>query len=88
MTKQLTFGNAREPVKPPSSRYLTLKDLPGKGVQYHVNHLRRMWNSGQFPAPIHLSPRKLAWPESAIDAWLASKSERSARAPTPLPGGR
>lgn len=73
MTPQ--FGTARKPAKPAGKRYLTVKDLPPKGINYHPNHLRRMWDKGRFPKPIHLSPRKLAWPESVIDAWLASKME-------------
>ena len=75
MTKQKLLGTARVPAKPASGRYLTLKDLPEKGICYHINHLRRMWNGDRFPKPVHLSPRKLAWSEDVIDAWLASKSE-------------
>ena len=74
MTTQ--FGTAKPPeAKPAGARYLTLKDLPEKGIRYHTNHLRRMWNDGRFPPPIHLSPRKLAWAEETIDAWIASKME-------------
>jgi hypothetical protein len=54
-------------------RILSPKELPTKGIHYHPNHLRRLWMRGDFPAPIRLSPRKLAWPEEAIDAWLDSK---------------
>lgn len=75
MTKQTLLGTARLPAESAGGRYLTLKDLPEKGICYHVNHLRRMWGDGRFPQPIHLSPRKLAWAESVIDAWLASKGE-------------
>jgi predicted DNA-binding transcriptional regulator AlpA len=70
-----TFGTARPKKLPTSKRYLTLKDLPDKGVHYHVNHLRRMWGDGRFPPPQHLSPRKLVWDEAVIDAWIASKVE-------------
>jgi predicted DNA-binding transcriptional regulator AlpA len=73
MTPQ--FGTARKPAKPAGKRYLTFKDLPTKGINYSVTHLRRMWGDGRFPPPIHLSPRKLAWAESVIDAWIASKME-------------
>ena len=75
MTKQTQFGTARQPAEPAGARYLTLKDLPGKGIQFHVNHLRRMWNDGRFPPPFHLSPRKLVWAEDVIDARIASKIE-------------
>lgn len=70
------FGTARQqPLQSASVRYLTFKDLPAKGICYHVNHLRRMWADGRFPPPVHLSPRKLAWAEHVIDQWLAARSE-------------
>ena len=76
MTKKTLLGTARLPAaKPTGTRFLALKDLPAKGIYYHINHLRRMWNDGRFPPPVHLSPRKLAWAEDVIDAWLASKME-------------
>lgn len=72
----MQFGHTRKPAaKPAGVRYLTVKDLPEKGLQYSLSHLRRMWGDGRFPPPIHLSPRKLAWAESVIDAWIASKME-------------
>lgn len=37
--------------------------------------LRRWWESGSFPEPIRLSPRKLVWRRQDIDAWLASRAE-------------
>ena len=30
---------------------------------------------GEFPKPIKISANRVAWPESAIDAWIASKME-------------
>jgi predicted DNA-binding transcriptional regulator AlpA len=75
MSNQLRkFGTARQPQQSASVRYLTMRDLPAKGICYHSNHLRRMWSDGRFPVPIHLSPRKLAWAEKVIDEWLAAKS--------------
>ena len=32
---------------------------------------------GTFPAPVRLSERAVAWVESDIDAWLASRIEAS-----------
>ena len=55
------------------TRFLTPKDLPDKGINYHPNHLRLLWQSGKFPPPTQLSPRKIAWPEEVIDAWMHSK---------------
>lgn len=28
---------------------------------------------GEFPAPLRLSRRAVCWPESSIDAWIASR---------------
>jgi hypothetical protein len=54
-------------------RHLTVEDLRDKGIDYHRNHLRRLWMAGKFPKPIKHSPRKLVWPEYLIDQWLAEK---------------
>ena len=42
---QKVFGSSAvaKPL-PPTRRILIVKDLPAKGVSYHVNHLRRLWN--------------------------------------------
>jgi predicted DNA-binding transcriptional regulator AlpA len=65
-----------------STRWLSFEDLPSKGITFHRNYLRRLWERGDFPPPTHLSPRKLAWPESAIDAWLAEKLAASTQRAT------
>jgi len=59
--------------KKAAKRLLSWSDLRALGVSYHSNHLRRMWADGRFPAPLHLSPRKLVWDADAIDAWFAKK---------------
>jgi len=75
-TENRTFGHARKhQAAAAPSRVLGLKELPSKGICFHPNHLRRLWERGDFPRPIKLSPRKLAWPEEVLDAWLASKKE-------------
>jgi hypothetical protein len=75
-TKIKTFGTANAPAAtPPQRRLIAPKQLPDKGILYNMNYLRRMWNDGRFPPPIHLSPRRLVWDERVIDAWIASKME-------------
>ena len=70
------FGTSRAPATTSATgRLLAPKDLPAKGINYHPNHLRRLWQRGAFPAPIKLSPRKHAWREEIIDAWIVPKSE-------------
>jgi hypothetical protein len=68
-----TFGQSK-PRHLSSRRALDYDGLREKGVHYHPNHLRRMWKQGNFPVPFKPSPRKLAWWEDVIDAWLASKT--------------
>jgi prophage regulatory protein len=36
--------------------------------------------AGTFPAPVNLSPRAVAWPESAIQSWIADRIKASKEA--------
>jgi hypothetical protein len=58
---------------PPTRRILTTNDLPEKGIRYHINHLRRLWQAGNFPAPFYPTPRRCSWYEDKIDQWLEGK---------------
>ena len=33
---------------------------------------------GKFPAPVRVSPRCVAWPQEAVDAWMAEHGGRAA----------
>jgi predicted DNA-binding transcriptional regulator AlpA len=73
-----TFGRARVARKTsPEERYIDYDGLAEKGVRFCRNHLRRLWTRDEFPRPVRLSPRKLVWPESAIDHWLAEKRRQA-----------
>ena len=37
--------------------------------------LWRMVRKGEFPKPVQVSPGRIAWPERAVSAWIASKLE-------------
>lgn len=39
--------------------------------------LHRLINAGDFPSPIQLSPRAVAWVESDIDTWIEKRIEAS-----------
>ena len=45
------FGKARAPkaAPPTSKRMLAWEDLPSKGIYFHRNYLRRLWEEGRFP---------------------------------------
>ena len=39
--------------------------------------LHRLINAGNFPAPIQLGPRAVAWVESEINEWIEQRIEAS-----------
>ena len=36
----------------------------------------RMWRKGEFPKPIQISPGRVGWLKSEIDAWKAERASR------------
>lgn len=81
MTSPPTFGRSRAAAPEPARQLVTPRDLPALGICYHVNHLRRMWTAGTFPAPFHLSPRRIAWPKKQIDDWISAKASEQSQTP-------
>jgi hypothetical protein len=65
-----TFGHSTPPPKP---KMLGWADLAARGILYHRNYLRELWESGRFPRPIKISARKLVWRDDEIDAWIQDK---------------
>jgi prophage regulatory protein len=56
------------------NKLIDFKQLrPEKGIPYCRDHLRRKADAGEFPQPIAISPRRIAWVESEIDEWVAAK---------------
>lgn len=39
--------------------------------------LYRLITAGEFPAPIQLGPRAVAWDEQAVDDWIEARIEAS-----------
>lgn len=73
---QKMFGRARPSLTSvEGDPVVGMRDLPGFGVLYHPNYLRRLWQRGDFPKPTLLTRRKLVWPRSAILGWVAYKRE-------------
>jgi predicted DNA-binding transcriptional regulator AlpA len=59
---------------------LSFDDLASvKGISFHRNYLRSLWEHGQFPEPIKLSARKLAWREDEVDSWLLDRMAAARR---------
>jgi predicted DNA-binding transcriptional regulator AlpA len=72
-TKKVFGSSAVAKPLPPTRRILIVKDLPAKGISYHINHLRRLWNQGLFPKPFYPTARRCSWFEDQIDQWLLDK---------------
>jgi prophage regulatory protein len=53
-----------------------VKELTGLGR----STIYRKVNDRQFPAPINLGPRAIAWVESEIQDWIRSRIEESREA--------
>ncbi|MFI5016055.1 MAG: helix-turn-helix transcriptional regulator [Hyphomicrobiales bacterium] len=54
---------------------------PEKGIDYSRDHLRRKVAAGEFPKPIPISTKKIAWVEAEVDAWLEARvAQRQAAA--------
>ena len=41
-----------------------------KGIDYHPNHIRRLFHTGKFPKLVYLGARKPVWLEGDLDAWI------------------
>lgn len=46
---------------------------PTFNITYCRQHIRRLYMAGQFPKPIILNGRTVAWLASDIESWLASR---------------
>lgn len=54
-------------------------------VPYSDRWILKLESAGQFPKRIVLSPRRVAWLESEIDAWIEARREADQKAsPPPL----
>jgi prophage regulatory protein len=47
-----------------------------KGIEYSAPSIYRLIRQNQFPKPIHLGERRVAFVESEIDAWLQAKVDQ------------
>jgi prophage regulatory protein len=60
-------------------RLLTFAELkPKKGIPYCRDHLRRLVKAHQFPQPIDIGPRRIAWFEGEVDEHLETLAARRA----------
>jgi len=55
---------------PPMSRHILLTAEAAEFVRISVPHWRRLYRSGEAPAPIRLGARKYAWRVADLIAWI------------------
>lgn len=67
------FGHDKSRPPQVGARLLDLHALRARGIFYHPNHLRKLWEDNKFPRPFNLSPRRIAWSEKEIDEWIEAK---------------
>jgi hypothetical protein len=53
--------------------FLGYPTLRRHGIEYTRVHLRRLIVRGLFPAPVLLSPNRIAWRRSDLIAWMAAR---------------
>ena len=53
-------------------KFLRLAEVRNR-VPYSRSTLYQLVSQGKFPKPINLGPRAVAWLESDIDEWIASR---------------
>jgi predicted DNA-binding transcriptional regulator AlpA len=55
---------------------IPLNALPAKGINYSRNYIDRLIKEERFPKPVFLSPRRRAFLESEIDAWIKARVDQ------------
>jgi len=62
----------------PPIPYPSTKLIPWSVVEQRTSLSKptawREWRKGRFPKPVKISPQRVAWLESEIDAWIAARS--------------
>lgn len=53
-------------------RLLRLTEVKARTGQSETG-IRRLMAAGEFPKPVHIGPRSVAWPESEVAAWIAHR---------------
>jgi predicted DNA-binding transcriptional regulator AlpA len=62
-------------------RVHSFKELrPVFGIRYCRQHVRRLYQAGQFPKPIILNGRSVAWRAEDVEAWLNARPKAGEQA--------
>jgi prophage regulatory protein len=65
------------PLRPPQTRILTLRQVVERTSLSRAT-VARLRAKDAFPQPIRLSGNRVGWQEHELEAWLRSRSDRSA----------
>jgi prophage regulatory protein len=60
----------------PKKKFLLLPDLP-KLVGVSQTTIQRLVKRGEFPAPLRLSARRVAWPTTTVADWLDQRAREA-----------
>ncbi|TGP50411.1 AlpA family phage regulatory protein [bacterium M00.F.Ca.ET.230.01.1.1] len=60
---------------------IPLTKLSDKGITYSRNYIDRLIKEDRFPKPVFLSPRRRAFVEAEIDAWVKARVEKRDEVP-------
>jgi len=65
-----------KPERTTDMKLLPLNDLHTKGILYSRNYIDRLIKEGRFPKPVFLSPRRRAFIEDEVDAWVQARVDQ------------
>lgn len=63
-----------------SEKFITKEEVAGR-TAIHPRTLRNMVSLGQFPKPVKISPQRIAFVESEVDAWMADRMTEAGKSP-------
>ncbi|WP_352562624.1 AlpA family phage regulatory protein [Mesorhizobium sp. M0037] len=55
---------------------VAFSERPSKGIVYSRNYIDRMIKEHRFPKPVFLSPRRRAFVEVDLDAWVKARVDQ------------
>lgn len=58
---------------PQPEKYLRFPDLRPRGIPYCREWINRLIERGEFPSPVAIGANRIAWRESDIERFLASR---------------
>lgn len=62
-----------------AERFISLRDVLAR-TSLSKTHTYRLINAGEFPRPVPLGPRRVAFIEREVDDWLQSRVDARASA--------